>query len=357
MASSFYKTVLIGVVCLLSFQSTLAQHKRTKEIKETHAFSNESKLYLENKYGDIFVSGWEKNSIEIIVNIEAESKNAEKSEKLLNRVKTSIILTDTELKLTSTIAKKEGGFLGRLDPFKNEKTKINYTIYMPKKAMMEVYNTYGNIIISDWNGALKANIEHGKMQLSSAIQNADITIKFGKLNAINLEASTVKANDATLTIHNGNDLKITSDGSEMTLNNMKNLELNSNKDNTDILKVDGISGSIKHSKTFLKNLGGKTILDLYYGELRVLKHITTSPEININQKESEVYINISDINFTFKAKLEQGVLRIPKTMNNIESEIIDRKDKIRRISASYGAKNNGTITCTGYKGVILLKEL
>lgn len=349
------------MLCLLSFQSAISQHKRTKEIKETHAFSNESKLYLENKYGDIFVSGWDKNSIEIVVNIEAESKKDDKAKKLLNRVQTSIVVSNEEIKVTSTIAKSEKGFFGRqigkIDPFKNEKTTINYTIYMPKKAMMEVYNTYGDIIISDWNGSLKADLEHGEIQLSSAIRNANLTVKYGKLNAVNLEESQITANDATLTIHNGNDLKITSDGSEMTLNNMKNLELNSNKDNTDILKVDGISGSIKHSKTFLKNLSGKMTLNLYYGELRVLKHISKSPEININQKESEVYINISDTNFSFKAKLEQGVLRIPKTMNNIESEIIDRKDKIRHISASYGAENSGTITCTGFKGVIILKEL
>ena len=44
-------------------------------------------------------------------------------------------------------------------------------------------------------------------------------------------------------------------------------------------------------------------------------------------------------------------------MQNIESEIINKKDKIRRISASYGNEPKGTITCTGYKGVIILKEL
>ncbi|WP_420571229.1 hypothetical protein [Kordia sp.] len=342
---------------MLAYQHAVSQHKSTEEIKEIHAFSNESKLYLENKYGDIFVSGWDKNNIEIVVNIEAESKTEEKAEKLLKRVQTSIVVSDKEVKLTSTIAKKEGGFLGRLDPFKNEKTKINYTIYMPKNATIEAYNTYGNIIISDWNGMLKSEIEHGEIQLSSTIRNANLTVKHGKLNAVRIEESHITVKDATVTIHNGNNLKIDADGSEMTLNNMKNLALYSNKDNIDILKVDGITGNIKHSKTFLKNLGGKTKLDLHYGELRILKHITASPNIDINQKESEVYINISETNIAFKAKLEQGVLRIPKTMDNIESEIIDRKDKIRHISATYGAENGGTITCTGFKGVIILKEL
>jgi len=345
MVSSFYKTFLGVLLCILSYQTAVGQHKRTKEIRETHAFTNESKLYLENKYGNIFVSGWDKNSIEIVVDIEAESKTAAKAEKLLNRVKTSIIVADTEVKVTSVIADKESSLLGRyikkIDPFKNEKTTINYTIYLPKRAILEAYNKYGNIIISDWNGRLKADLEHGDMQLSTALINANLTIKFGKLSVLSLQESHIVSKDAAIEIHHGTKIKIDSDGSEMTLNNMEKLQLNSNKDNINILKMNGISGTLKYSKTYLKNLGGKTQLNLDNGELRILKHLTSSPDITINQKESEVYINISETNITFNAKLEQGVLRIPKTMNNIESEVIDRKDKIRRISASYGAENQG----------------
>ena len=194
------------------------------------------------------------------------------------------------------------------------------------------------------------------MQLSTALKKADLTIKHGKLNAVSLNDSHITSKDATITIHSGIFLKIDSDGSEMILNNMQNLDLNSNKDHIDILKSAGISGTIKHSKIFLKNLGGEATLRLHYGELRILKHLTNSPNINIDQKEAEVYINISETDFMFSAKLEQGVLRIPKKMNNIESEMIKRREKIRRINASYGNRK-GKISCTVYKGVIILKEL
>ncbi|WP_430410950.1 hypothetical protein [Kordia sp.] len=361
MASSFYKTFLCGVLCLLSYQHVLGQHKLNKEIRETHTFTDENKLYLENLYGNIFLTGWDKNTIEIVVNIEAEGKNEDKAQKLLDRVKTDITVTNAEVKIISKIEKKEGGLLGRyiskIDPFKNEKTTINYTIYLPKKATIEVYNKYGDITISGWNGNLKTVLEHGDLRISDELKNANITVKHASLNVVELHESFITSKDASLEIYNGTNLKIDSDGSEMILSNIKNLQLNSNKDNINIVKIDSISGNIKHSKTVFKTVGGKVKLDLNYGELRILKHLQNEPNLEINQTEAEVYINISETAFNFKAKLEQGVLRIPKTMENIESEIIDRKDKIRRISASYGAKNTGTITCTGYKGVIILKEL
>jgi hypothetical protein len=360
-ASSFYKTLLFGVLCFLSFQSALGQHKLNKEVRQTHAFTTESKLYLENKYGNVFISGWDKNTIEIIVNIEAESKNADKAEKLLARVQTNIQATEKLITITSEIGATKKGFFGRqinkIDPFKNEKTTINYTIYLPKWAFIEIYNKYGDITIADWNGTLKADVEHGDLRISDMLKNADLTIKYGKLNAVTLQESSIVSKDGFLTIHNGSNLQIESDGSEMLLSNIKNLQIISNKDQIEISKIIGISGSMKYSKTVFKTLGGKIMLDLESAEIRALKHATNAPEININQKNSEVYINISETNFAFKAKLEQGVLRIPKTMNNIESEVIDRKNKIRSVSASYGTESSGTITCTGFKGVIILKEL
>lgn len=360
-ANSFYKTVLFGILYFLSFQSAVGQHKRNKEVRQTHAFTTESKLYLENKYGNVFIGGWDKNTIEIIVNVETEGKNADKAEKLLARVQTNIQVTKKLVTITSEIGAAEKGFFGRyiskIDPFKNEKTTINYTIYLPKLAFVEIYNKYGDITIANWNGTLKADIEHGDLRISDELKNADITVKYGKLNAVTLQESSIVSKDGFLTIHNGSNLKIESDGSEMVLSNIKDLHVISNKDKIDISKIIGISGSMKYSKTVFKTLGGKTKLDLESAEIRVLKHVTNSPDININQKNSEVYINISETDFAFKAKLEQGILRIPKTMNNIESEIIDRKDKIRSVSASYGTESSGTITCTGFKGVIILKEL
>ena len=361
MASSYYKIVLIGVLCFLSFQSLKAQHKLQKEIRKTYAFSDTNKLYLENSYGNIFLTGCDKNKIELVVHIEAEGRNKDKAQKLLDRVTTDITNNDAEVKIISQIEKKKGGLLGRyigkIGVFKNEKATINYTIYLPKKTLVEAYNKYGDITISDWQGTLKTAIEHGNLRISSAVRNAEISVKHAKLNAVDLHTSTVIANDGTLEIHNAKNLKIDSGGSEMTLNNIQNLQLNSNKDKIDIINVHGISGTLKYSKTVFKKVGGKVKLTLDNGEIRILKHLENTPDFIIDQKESEVYINISETQFNFNAKLEQGVLRIPKTMQNIDSEIINRKDKIRRITASYGSEPKGTITCIGYKGVIILKEL
>ena len=91
-------------------------------------------------------------------------------------------------------------------------------------------------------------------------------------------------------------------------------------------------------------------------ELRVKKIKDTNPEVRINQQSSDIHINIKDLSFKFKANLEEGLIRLPKTVSNLKNNIIDKSKRIREISGTYGIKPLGTFTFIGDKGVIVLDE-
>ncbi|OUS01625.1 hypothetical protein A9Q86_07590 [Flavobacteriales bacterium 33_180_T64] len=361
-ANSFYKTIAYGVLVLLSW-SVQGQEKLSKEIKKTYPLSNEGALFLENKYGDVYINGWDKDFIEITVNIEAKGKNTDKTKELLNLINSRIVATDKQVIVKSEISNKNPGFFNKyihkIDPFKNEKTntEINYTIYLPKSAEIELLNKYGDVIISDWNGKLKANVEHGDLRITDSITNSNVSVKYGKLRANSLYKATIIAKDASVSINHSNSLKLDSNGSEITLGGVDNLELNSNKDTIEIDQLKNTHGTAKYSTITCNTISNSINLELNLTELRLLKFLNAYPRVTINQKSSEVYINISETNFNFDANLEQGVLRIPKTLFNINSEVIDKKNKIRHITASYGEGNTGFFIMNGIKGIIILKEL
>ncbi|OEK06069.1 hypothetical protein A8C32_18735 [Flavivirga aquatica] len=362
MKHSFCKTIIYSVFVLLSYY-VLGQNKISKQVEKTYPLTNKGALYLDNKYGNVFINGWDKNTIKILVNIQVKGKDLDKAKDYLNRIKPNIIATNTQIIIKSEIVEKETSFfnkyVNKIDPFKNEKanTDIDYTVYLPKAVEVEVYNKYGDIIISDWNGKLKADVEHGDLRITDSITNSKIAIKYGKLRANTLYKTSVLAKGASLSISNVNTLKLDSNGSEISLDNINQLELNSNKDNLEINRINNVFGKIKYSKVILNNVMSKIHLDLNLAELRILKINTETPVFKVHQKTSEVYINISKSHFNFNAQLEQGVLRIPKTMYDIDSKILDEKNKIRHISANYGNKNKGILDLTGYKGIIILKEL
>lgn len=362
MANSFYKTIIYGVLVLLSC-SLQGQNKLSKEIKQTHSLTNNGNLYLENKYGDIYINGWDKDEIEITVNIEANGKNAEKAEELLSLISSNIEAKNNQVVVKSEVSKKKPGFLNKyfrkIDPFKNEKanTIINYTISLPNAAEIEIFNKYGDVIISDWNGKLKTTVEHGDIRILDSITNSDLSITYGKLRANTLYKTNILAKDATISIDHSNHLKLDSNGSEIILGAIDRLELNSNKDNLEVEQLNTAFGIVKYSTLVFNNVSKNVNFDLSLAELSVLKFNTAYPKVTIDQRSSEVYMNISETNFKFDAQLEQGVLRIPKALYNISSEVIDEKDKIRHIRASYKNEGSGTLNFKGVKGVVILKEL
>ncbi len=358
---SFYKPILLLVFIMFS-NTILGQEKLSKEIKQTYSLTNEGALSLDNKYGDIYINGWDKDSIVIKINIEAKGRNASKAQALLDRVNPNIIATNKQVIIKSEITKKEKGllnkYINKIDPFKSEKanTIIYYEIYLPKYVELNINNKHGDLFISNWRGQLKAEIEYGDLINKETIHGSKINIKQGHLNIETITESTIIAKNAELSIVQAKALKIDSEGTDINIETIEDLDITSNKDKIKIQTINGALGTVQYSTMHFKTVESKLNLDLYLAELKIQK-LNKVPTLNISQKESEVYVNISETNFVFNATLEQGVLRIPKTMQNIESKMLNKKTRLREITAKYGSAKLGNIAFTGVKGVIILKEL
>ncbi len=358
----FYKSALFLLLYLLLPKLAIGQETVSKRIEESHDFSEKGSLLLENKYGDIYIKGWNNNTISIMVDISATDDDTKAAQELLDRIKPTIRVVEDRVVITSEIIKKEVGLIDRLfnkskPSGKNSKSQIDYTLYLPNNSSIELSNKYGDVIVSEWNGTLDAMVEHGDIRLPDGIDNATLSLKYGKLKANTLMQARITANDANLEINNCKELKIDAKGSELFLDEINSLDISSNKDEITIEKIKQIEGTIKYSNVVVNEVGEKVSLDLELAEFRVLSFSTIEPTLRIRQENSEVYLNISNTSFQFRANLEQGVLRIPKTMENINSTMLDKKRKIRDISATYGSTKSSVFSFTGRKGIIILKEL
>ncbi len=358
----FYRKTLLLFALLAAFM-TMAQETVSKQIKESYPFPQNGSVSLTNKYGDVTIYGWDKSEVEITIRIDSQGKDEEIAKELLDRIQPNIKASKNKITITSVINKKEEGvfrkFLNKISATVGSKanSQIDYTIYVPQNIEVEVVNKYGDIRVSDWDGYLIANVEHGDVRLPHEIKESNISIKYGTLKAFNLREATINANDATLNINNASQLKLMSNGSIITLDQMGTLQLDSNKDEIEIASIKQLDGESKYGTIIVKQLSEKINIDLDLTELRIAGFSTPTPAVRINQENSEVYVNISNISFKFNANLEQGVLRLPKTMQNIQSDLLDKKNMIRSISATYGNQTGRIFSVIGVKGVIILKEL
>ena len=222
---------------------------------------------------------------------------------------------------------------------------------------MKLTNKYGDLIVSGWNGNLTATVEHGDIRLPDQLQESVLSVKFGKLKATELINSEVISRDARININKATQLALDANGSDINLEEIGALELISDKDEIEVGHVKLVQGEVKYSTVNINNLSDRISLNLNLAELKIVQFSSSTPSVRIDQQNSEVYLNISNTSFKFDANLEQGVLRIPKTMKNITSELVDTKRKIRSINATYGEGDGLIFSFSGVKGQIILKEL
>ncbi len=363
MKTTFYKHLLL-ILALTSLASDMyAQEKVSKTIEKTFPLASTGELAIENKYGNISINGWEEKTAQIKVEIKVSKKKKEDAIELLQRIYPKINKTNDFISILSIIEEKSNSMFSRLfdktNPFDFDKTniQINYEIYLPQNTALNITNKFGDIIISGWNGKLKTNTQHGDMWINKDIKNANIKMKFGKLNTKSITYGNIQFKNGEIDIRKAKELKIYSSGTSISIENVSLLEIYSSKDKIDIQQLGSIKGELMFSKMNLNTVNNDINLTMEVADFWVSKIKETYSKVVIDQKSSELSINVRGLAIDFNATLEQGLLRIPKSFVNIKTDIINRQRKVRNISASYGENNpKGKFEIIGKKGIVLLQE-
>jgi hypothetical protein len=339
-----------------------SQETLTRKIEKSYDMTNAGELRIENKYGDIAINGWNKNKIAIAIEVKVTNNKEYKAKEFFNRIETNFKTTSNFVSVVSEISDKDSGFFARyfnkVNPFEFDRgnVEINVTISLPVNAEIEISNKFGDVIIEDWKGKLKANIEHGDLWINESMGNTNIDMTFGKIRAKSMTFGSINLKNGGLDMETSKDLVLKSSGSEIEIDNVTNLEFVSSKDEVIIGHVGSIHGDLKFSNIEIASVERDMNLFMKVVNFRVLKMVQPDAMVIVNQESSDISIDITGLSFKFDAILEEGLLRLPKTFSNVKSHVIDKSKRIRKITASYGKTTTGNFSFTGNKGVITLKK-
>ena len=358
----FYKKLLL-LCCIVAInQFAVAQNKYSKTIEKTLPMTTNGEFQINNKYGDIEITGWDKNSIEIIANIQVFDKKEEQALDLLNRIQSEIKIIGDIILVNSEIMDKNpnamNSFFNRINPIVLDKSnvQINYIIHLPKNVKTNTNNRFGDVLINNCFANLTATVEHGNMTINNDINEAKIEIKYGNLKVKSVDKGNFDVKNADVYIPSSKNLTLISSGSTMQIDQVSQLNLTSNRDKINIKNIENASGDFKFSTINITNLSQQINATLKVTHFNVSKITNSNAVVVLNQESSDINIDVSGLNFDFKAYLREGTLRIPKTFKNIDNKVIDKNQKIRDIKAVYGNQTSGKFNFKGYKGSISLKD-
>ena len=349
--------------CLLLSPSLQAQYEATRVTTKTFALTNDGEFTAENKYGDIIITGWEKDSVRITSRITVKKKSESDAKNLLDRIAPSYSVFGRYVSVTTEIKEKGDSFLEKLfneiNPIDFDKSDvdIDYEIMAPEKVAVELSNDFGDLILTEWAGKLKANLRHGDLRITDPLATANIKVAFGDINARSIDDAFITIRSGKLKLHDSKNLKLDSNGSELELGSIDFLDMDSNKDEVHIEMVNRLKSDVRYSTIFIEEAGREIVLDLSLADVRVSKVKQADCLIHITENNSEVDINVSGLALELKADMEGGTLRLPRSTSNLDTKVLDEKNKIRQVSASYGTGKSGNFTLNGRKGYVILREL
>ncbi|MDT0607507.1 hypothetical protein [Croceitalea rosinachiae] len=357
-----YKKVLWLAMVLFSVQLVTGQERVSKTVEKSFSFTNAGALQLENKYGNINLSGWDKNEVSIKISIKVNHRKKDNAKDLLKRVNPKFKSSSDNVSVVSEIANKNTGwfadFFNSANPIDSERShvQIDYEVFLPKKTKLKVTNRFGDVIIDGWSGQLNTIIEHGDLWLGENLSKADIILKFGKLRAKDMDYASLNLKNGKLEMDNSKSLRLNSSGTEINMNSVTSLEIYSNKDDILATEIGTVYGNLKFSTMEISKLTKDIDLSMKIADFRVFKILEPAAEISIEQESSEIRLAVTHFSHHFKATLEQGLVRLPKSFENVNSNMLDKGRKLREIEATYGHEKMGSIVIQGLKGIITLQE-
>ncbi|MEO1487230.1 MAG: hypothetical protein AAFU57_15905 [Bacteroidota bacterium] len=362
MMKAIFYNYLCAILFLVLPLGLCAQTQLTKDWKRSYDVSSQGTVHIENKYGNVVVNGWDKEQVQIAINVSVSHRKDENAKKLLDRIQPEVTTAGDYVKVSAKILERSSGFFARYfnkaNPFDFDKTNvtIDFEVYLPASAELKVTNKFGDVVLASWEGDLEADVQHGDLWINDEISAFKADIRFGKLNCRGADYGNVKMSNGTIDIKSAGKLKIISSGSEIDLGNVSNLEVYSSKDELVVDEVKTLRGDFKFSNGKIHRVGSKLFLTLRVAEVEIGEILEVNPEIDIVQESSEIKIDISGLSFNFEATMEQGLLRVPKSFKNVKSVVTNPGKKIREVSASYGSGIKGDFSVNGIKGIVIISD-
>ena len=158
----FKTAFLLGVFLSAASLPLSARQDVNKEFHEEYDATAQTRLILNNKYGNIDIKDWDQQKVKIDVIIRVKHPNPEKAQRALESIDVNFSTSGNEIKVTTEINSK----FNRSNWGNDNEFEINYTVQMPKEVNLSLQNKYGNVFISELTGEANLEVNYGKLTVN-----------------------------------------------------------------------------------------------------------------------------------------------------------------------------------------------
>ena len=190
-------TLLVATTIAWANNDPLIEKKKT--YSKSYNITSKDKLTLENSFGEMKLITWEKNEIKVDVTITAKGGTEEKAQQILDNISiedgknNNGVFFKTKTNDKKNWKKDDKGY-------KDEGMHIDYVVYLPSSNPLDVQNSFGPMIVPDYNGEASISSKFGSLT-AGKISNAKlVSVEFGhgEIESINNGKLSIQFSRATI---------------------------------------------------------------------------------------------------------------------------------------------------------------
>lgn len=348
-----YNTLILFILIpFLGFSNDGTFISKQKSIKKTYIVNSNAGIDIDNKYGNISVSTWDEDKIDLDIAIKVTGPNENWVNERLNSIDVDIMALKSMVTAITKIGNSSLKSKGSSNSF-----EINYVIKIPKNGTVKLNNKYGNISAMNLESTTDITCKYGKVNLGK-LNSSDnhIQIEYCQNSSIDyIKNGTIEARYSGLKINDSGDLKLDTNYTDLVISEGQNIKYDCNYGNLKFQKINSFTGSGNYLTINIAEISNNINIDANYSKVNITTITKNANNVNIISGYSDVSLGY-DTNYAFDFDINTKYGNI-KSDNSLEISVTENKTTTKKISGYYKKKGQNKVAVnSNYGNVTLTKK-
>ncbi|HBC78008.1 MAG TPA: hypothetical protein DEO60_10690 [Bacteroidales bacterium] len=332
-----------GFLLLLAYQLSAQSVSEKRSFIKSIPLSRDARLEVDNKYGDIHITSWKKDSVTIRAEIEAFAPNHSRLQKMLDGIEVNISGTGS-LIMAETVFGKEitvllesfKGITGKIIDY-DSRVQISYYINIPEYVDISIENQFGDIFMEDNTGVVSVSLSKGNFEAASLNRISDLSLDFGDADIGSVRSGKINSTFSKIKIEQSDDISINSTSTRFDLGKAGKVNVESRRDKFYIGRISGITGISYFTDYKIETLTGTTDLDLKYGSFDIERVDEGFEKISLESDYSDITTEFDpSASFELEIRHTNAFVVLPDKNIKSEKEVLNEDKKEYLITGKIG---------------------
>jgi len=327
------KKLLFGIFLALAgffiIPSVSNAEELTKNFKKEFKVEKGTILRIDNRFGQVNIENWDKNSVLIEVEVTVEHSSKDRAEKMLSSISVTLDQIGNEI---SGITKVEDNIMKsfaniNFNSSSSKELSIDYKVKMPKNLDINLSNKFGDTFIDELTGRSTIEIKYGNLKANRIIYGSEdplsmLTIGYGNASIDEVDWMRFDIKYANVDIVKSKALVMLSKFSKISVDQASSIVVDSKYDTYTIGAIANIVGESGYTTYRIKSLDKKLDIESKYGDVRIEAVNNLFESISFVGSYSSIYAPISSgISYELDGEASFGSIsyNTPTRVSRIES--------------------------------------